>query len=73
MKYKLNKKIWDDLDKIYDAEAGLQLVRDERVLYWRNAIMQQYGLEYEENYRDGADYGTISGEEHRITWFLLNI
>jgi hypothetical protein len=69
MKYKLNSKIWFDLRNIY----GTWLAQDERVLYWRDAIMQQYGLEYEENIMDGTDYGTISGEEHLITWFLLNI
>jgi hypothetical protein len=35
--------------------------------------MQEYKLDYEEDYTNSRDHGTVSGEAHRITWFLLNI
>lgn len=73
MNYKLTLDNWNKLDSKFDAKAGRSLVRSDRICYWKESIIQEYKLDYEEDYTNSRDHGTVSGEAHRITWFLLNI
>jgi len=44
-----------------------------RIAAFQNYLLTNYHLTYTEHLEQWTDRGTVEGEPHHITWFLLNI
>jgi hypothetical protein len=72
MTYNFTRDQWDHIwDDMY---PGIDFV-DARIKYWNKHLKPKFNLQYNESMfeKDPDVYGSITGDEKHINWFLLNL
>jgi hypothetical protein len=63
------EKLWDK----YNVPRYSESIQD-RLNFWKSKIQPHHNLVYfESNKDDYAWYGTITGEDKYVNWFILNL
>jgi hypothetical protein len=73
IKYNLSPEQLYKIDGLCDKLNGSQLFGYERIQFWQSYFREKHELDYVGGL--SIHYGShyLSGEEHNITWFLLNL
>jgi hypothetical protein len=72
IRYELSLNQLYKIDGLCDKLAGRPLFTSNRNIFWKTYIKKKYDLTYVGmETLSGKHY--LEGEEHNITWFLLNL